>query len=223
MLLLLRLNNLRYFQVFNNTQNCKVKRFLFLLFFISFCKYASGQDIGFHFGVNFSNQSQKNIPKNLPEYKEVSGIRIGVDLIQKISKNLNVMSGIAYNQKGANRDWDFKETGFIFKIRNNLDYIDVPISILVCNTDRKAAPYISFGAYASLLVSGKTPSPSRLDPTEIFRKNDFGIKLCSGLKVDQFWFDISYDLGLANINIAGGEFIIKNKNWGLAIRYFPKF
>ena len=200
-----------------------MKNFFVLFFLIFFYNHSLSQDIGFYLGVNFSNQTQKKIAEDLPDYKSVEGIRIGVEITETISKNLNYRFGVGFSQQGANRDWDFTETGFIYKIRNTLNYIEVPLSLILHNPDRKTTPYISVGSYLSFLISSQFAPPSRLDAWELFTKNDFGIKLGAGLKADQVWFEIGYDFGLSNVCLCNDRFVIKNRNLRLAIRYFPKF
>ncbi len=200
-----------------------MKKFLALFILILFHKLSFSQDIGFHLGVNFANQTQKKVPERLPDYKSVEGIRIGVDLTETISKNLNYSLGVGFSQRGANRDWDFTETTFIYKIRSTLNYIEVPISLIYHNSNKKTTPYISVGSYLSFLISSQLAPPSRLDAWELFNKNDFGIKFGTGLRANQVWFEITYDLGLSNVCLCNDRFIIKNRSLSLTARYFPKF
>ena len=200
-----------------------MKRLLAVLFLIALGKVCSGQDVGFHIGVNFANQVQEQIPNDLPEYGSVGGLRVGVDLNRKLSRNLNFITGLTYNQKGANGNWNFNETGFVYKIRSNLNYLELPVSILLCNTDIIASPFVSVGVYGAWLVSGNFAPPSNRDAKEYIGPYDYGIKLTSGFKLGRFWLVAGYDFGLENVMRYTDRFIIKNRNLNFSVKYFPEF
>jgi len=191
------------------------------------------QDFGFHFGINSSTQLDKDKVQNNSEelnYKSVYGLNIGVDYKTSLSDNLFFLTGLSYHQNGFKNDELKYTNGKYLEKSAKLNYIRVPLNILLDSKKTKIAPNLKFGGYISYLIGGKYNVSNYPNDTPLeneYQNFDYGLTVGFGLKINKFTIDLGYDLGLNNVakkneNQKISETIIKNRSLHLKLIYWIK-
>tara|TARA_R110002153_G_scaffold40396_1_gene115653 strand:+ start:81 stop:710 length:630 start_codon:yes stop_codon:yes gene_type:complete len=209
-----------------------MKKIIFTLI-LSYTSFSYSQDIGFHFGGNLANQLNKNrIQKNSEEfnYKNVFGINIGFDYKKKLSNNRYLLTGLSFIQNGFESDRKNFSDGSTYLAKSaKLNYLSIPLLLLLDSPKTKIGPNLKFGGYISYLVGGdysveNYPYETPLD--EKFQKLDFGLTGGIGIKYNRFTLDFIFNLGLNNIAEDGdNDFIetnIKNRSLNMNLIYWIK-
>jgi hypothetical protein len=209
-----------------------MKKIIFTLI-LSYTSISYSQDIGFHFGGNLANQLNKNRIQNTSEeldYKNVFGINIGFDYKKQLSDNTYLLTGLSFIQNGFESDKkNFSGGSTSLAKAAKLNYLSIPLLLLLDNPKTKIAPNLKLGGYISYLVGGEYsvenyPFETPLD--EEFQKFDYGLTGGIGIKFYKFTLDFIYNLGLNNIAEDGdNNFIqtnIKNRSLNINLVYWLK-
>jgi|TARA_B110000090_G_scaffold97437_1_gene109649 hypothetical protein len=199
-----------------------------LILVILFTTSTYSQNFGFHFGTNLSTQTNKDKLRNNSkenDFKNIFGINIGFDYKNKISNNLYFSTGLNFIQNG------FKQDTKNLTIANSakLNYLNVPITLLMDSPKTKVGPNLKIGGYFSYLIGGEysfVNYPFEETVNENFKKFDFGLTGGIGIKFNRFTLDIFYNLGLNNIAEDGdNDFLqtnIKNRSLNMNLIYWIK-
>ncbi len=209
-----------------------MKRILLVLT-ILITTFSYSQNFGFHFGINSSTQLDKNKVQNNSEeldYKSVYGLNIGFDYKTSLSDNLFFLTGLSYHQNGFKNDALNFTNGNYLEKSAKLNYIKVPLNLLLDNKNTKFGPNLKFGGYISYLVGGEysvSNYPYDTPLADEYQKLDYGITIGIGLKINKFTLDLGYDLGLNNVAKNNesqkiNETIIKNRSLHLKLIYWIK-
>tara|TARA_R110001592_G_scaffold133046_1_gene348168 strand:- start:1062 stop:1460 length:399 start_codon:yes stop_codon:yes gene_type:complete len=110
-----------------------------------------------------------------------------------------------------------------------LNYLNIPITLLLDSEKTKIGPNLKFGGYLSYLIGGKysfIKYPYEESVDKNFKKIDFGLTGGIGIKFNEFTIDFIYKLGLHNIAEDGdNDFLqtnIKNRSLNLNLIYWIK-
>ena len=198
------------------------------IFTILFTTLTYSQNFGFHFGTNLSTQTNKDKLRNNSkenDFSNVFGINVGFDYKNKISNNLYILTGLNFTQNGFKQDTENLTIANTAK----LNYLNIPITLLLDSKKTKIGPNLKFGGYLSYLIGGKysfTKYPFEESIDENFKKIDFGLTGGIGIKVNRFTIDLIYKLGLNNIAEDGdNDFLetnVKNRSLNLNLTYWIK-
>lgn len=207
------------------------KTILILTIFISSLSYS--QNFGFHFGFNSSTQLDKDkVQNNSKElnYKSVYGLNIGFDYKTNLSESLFFLTGISFYQNGFENDELMYPGGRYLAKEAKLNYLKLPLNLLLESQNTKIGPNLKFGGYISYLIGGEYnvsnyPFDTPLDNE--YQNIDYGLTLGIGLKINKFTVDLDYDFGLNNVakkieNHNINETIIRNRSFSLKLIYWLK-
>lgn len=164
--------------------------------------------IGFRIGASFSTAGNDDPMLDACDIR--TGLNIGavVGIPLSDSTPLFLESGLFYVEKGGKNDRALyiedgkKKEG---KVKYNLNYLEIPIVLKYkydIDDDFSVQPFL--GGYVACGVGGKIKNYANRDirasfSGNAFRRFDGGIKLGVGGQYDLFYFELGYDLGLANI------------------------
>ena len=121
-----------------------------------------------------------------------------------------------------------KENNSEYKMKMNLFYIDIPLTAKASFDVGGAKVYGVLGPYLGIGLSGKGKTEysydgeTETDEEEIkwgsnededdLKRLDFGLTMGAGVEINSIIFELSYDLGLANIaTITDDSFTINNR------------
>ena len=130
-----------------------------------------------------------------------TGLNVGFVAGMQVAYNAPVFleSGLFYTEKGGKGYIDAK------KFTYDLNYLEVPIVVkykYYVNNQLSIQPF--FGGFLACGVSGKIKNFVDREVEDSFsgdrfRRFDGGVRLGCGLSVQNIYFDLGYDIGLANI------------------------
>lgn len=158
--------------------------------------------VGFRLGLGVSTVNSD--ASDLDGGTAKTGLNVGVAVGTQLTTAAPLFfeSGLYYTEKGGKGKHDGS------KFTYNLDYLEVP---LLLKYKYQASPDVSIepfmGGYLACGVGGKIKdygnreaySSFDSDETNNFKRFDGGLKLGCGVSFQMLYFDISYDIGLANI------------------------
>lgn len=196
---------------------------------------AGAQTFGIRGGLNLASVLFKDDSGKYSEYSMKAGFHGGLTFQYDFSDAIALETGVMLESKG----WSdkYESSMFVFKIKFNPLYIDVPITI-------KASYALSdnfrmfgvFGPYIGLGVGGKTivkeTPPEHVETERIdikwgntkfedsFQRFDAGLTFGAGVEFGRIQVGVFYDLGLVNIatNKDDGR-IIKNRALKVSMGY----
>lgn len=174
--------------------------------------FAQSSDIGFgaKAGVNISTMTNKIGDKKVSEdAKEKVGYYAGLFVNIPVSESFSVQPEVLYNNVG--QKFDYKALGQTVSIKNNLDYISVPVMAQYNVAEGlyvEAGPQFSFLVNQKLKVSGvdnKTVT-NAVESTlnvenskDAYKTFDLGLGLGAGYKVyKNIGVNARYVVGLTN-------------------------
>ncbi|MBQ1882073.1 MAG: PorT family protein [Bacteroidales bacterium] len=163
--------------------------------------YRGGTYIGFRFGLNATEVSSQ------ATYLETSsprcGLYAGVMLGQQVTPSVPLFleSGLSYSEKGGKSDYggDFSY---------NLNYLEVPFNfkymIDIPGPGMSIQPFI--GPYVAIGVGGYVKDFGAREAYHSFGSEDYqfkrfdaGLKIGCGFSIQNFYAEMNYNAGLANI------------------------
>jgi Outer membrane protein beta-barrel domain len=188
-----------------------------LLIIIFSCSNVKSQSwsLGVEAGVNLANVTGSFDPDQSPDSR--TGIIVGGIVVSKISKTLDIVSGIRYVGKGYTDPTSSSGDKDI-----NLDYIEFPFLLKVNLISSEVNPYLAGGYTLGVNVSAKAESGGA--STDI--KKDI-VPLESGFLIGggvdykvaattKLFIQIAYYLGVTNFNQKVGS-LVTTENYGVQI------
>lgn len=131
----------------------------------------------------------------------MSGLNIGAVIGTQLSYTTPIFfeSGLYYVEKGGKGTYNSK------KFTYDLNYLEVPLLVkykYYFNQDAALQPF--FGGYLACGVGGKIKNFGDREAEDSFSDDNFkrfdgGLRLGCGLSFQNFYFELAYDIGLANI------------------------
>ena len=183
-------------------------------------------------GVNFQNLNGKDVDGDKMNNKIKTGFVGGVNAQIPIATDFYIQPGVEYNMKGAkSQDGDTKI---------NLNYIDVPVSLVYKpmlgngNLILGFGPYVGFGIGGKIKTDGGGEGDVKFKKevtlseytsgTAYFKPLDAGANAFVGYEKSKLSFQLFTQLGLTNITpkITGftdDNSSVKNTGFGLAVGY----
>lgn len=163
------------------------------------CCKAGNAYYGLRIGPSFSTVNSDD--KTLDGGDSQTGLNVGLVAGLPLSKTipLYIETGVMYNEKGGKKDIGGK------KMTYDLNYIEVPIvAKYIYSTDGHFSIQPFFGGYLACGVGGKIKNYGNREAQnsfseDTFKRFDGGLRVGCGLAYDLIYFDVSYDIGLANI------------------------
>lgn len=155
---------------------------------------------GFRIGPSFSTVSSDD--SRLDGGDSQTGLNVGalVGIPLSASIPLYIEPGLFYTEKGGK-----KKLADGKKMTYDLNYLEMPVVLkYIYSVDSHFSIQPLFGGYLAYGVSGKMKNYGNREAQdsfsdENFRRFDGGLRVGCGLAYDLFYFDVSYDIGLANI------------------------
>ncbi len=183
-------------------------------------------------GLNFANILEKDEDEIYSDdFKSSGGTHIGISLDFSPASKVSWEMGVLYSTRGAkyiSDDWDYTET---VKSR----YIDVPMMLKISTPiDSAFKWYAGFGPYIAYGIGGTVVTEYDDDDdkdTEVIKWGDrkfkddlkpldYGAVFGGGIEYKKFLFEMSYNLGFANISpYQEDEYQIKNRLFKISIGY----
>lgn len=152
---------------------------------------------GFRIGPSFTTISTDE--KDF-DFSAKTGLNFGVVAGFGLSNSIPLFleTGLYYNEKGGKADIGRTD------IKYRLNYLEVPFAfkyMYELDDEISIQPYL--GAYIAYGISGKIKDYDALTSESsyknMFHHFDAGMKIGCGMQYDMFYFELNYDLGLANI------------------------
>jgi hypothetical protein len=182
---------------------------------IAFCGAANAQ-FGITGGGNLSKYKYQSAADRLAIFSWNAGLFYR---IKSKASNLVVQPALLYTGKGAEKFTDIDPNEPIEKYKNHTNYLELSMPIIYSapvtdNGDIRVD--FGIGPYAAYLVSAKYTAVPYDGPettadykignktTDDFKSSDAGLSFLMGLKLAGFSMNMQYDLGLSNVNPAGG-------------------
>jgi hypothetical protein len=130
-----------------------------------------------------------------------SGLNLGAVVGTQLSPYTPIYleGGLFYVEKGGKGDYNNENFTY------DLNYLEIPVVVkykYYFNEDAAIQPF--FGGFLSCGVGGNIKNYDKREATssfsdDYFRRFDGGIRLGCGVSFQNFYMDLSYDIGLANI------------------------
>lgn len=160
---------------------------------------------GIRIGPSFS--TVRSDDKTLDGGDSQTGLNIGALVGVPLSSSvpLYMELGLSYIEKGGKKNIVVNNYGDKKKMTYDLNYLEVPITLkYIYNIDNHFSIQPLFGGYLAVGVGGKIKNYGVREAQssfsdEAFERFDGGLRVGCGVAYDLFYFDISYDIGLANI------------------------
>lgn len=152
---------------------------------------------GFRIGPSFTTISTDE--KGF-DFSAKTGLNFGVAAGFSLSNSLPVFleTGLYYNEKGGKANIGRTD------IKYRLNYLEIPFTFKYkyeLDDEISVQPYL--GAYIAYGISGKIKDYDALTSESsyknMFHHFDAGMKIGCGMQYDMLYFELNYDLGLANI------------------------
>ena len=174
-------------------------------------RYCS-HDLGFgageaYFGVRIgpSFSTVNSDDKRLDGGESQTGLNVGALVGVPLSRTvpLYMELGLSYIEKGGKKY--YTEGGDRKKMTYDLNYVEVPLTLkYIHNFDDHFSIQPLFGGYLAVGVGGKMKNFGNREAQNSFSEDNFerfdgGLRVGCGVAYDLFYFDVSYDIGLANI------------------------
>lgn len=185
---------------------------VFIVFTMATASYA--QTFGVKAGLNLSNMEIKGDDfSDFDDSKMIPGFHLGGIVEFPISDIFSFETGLLLSTKGFKLNE--KENNSEYKIKMNSFYLDIPLTAKASFDVGDAKVYGVLGPYLGIGLSGKIKSEysyegeTETDEEEIkwgsdededdLKRLDFGLTMGAGVEINSIIFELSYDLGLANI------------------------
>ena len=186
---------------------------------------------GLKAGVNFQNLNGKDLDGDKMNNKIKTGFVAGVNAQIPIATDFYIQPGVEYAMKGAKTDDG---------VRININYIDVPVSLVYKPMLGSGNLILGFGPYVGFGIGGKVEDTdgeesdvkfkkevtiSELSSgTTYFKPMDAGANIFAGYEMRKLSFQLFTQLGLTKVlpKIQGfdeGNSSLKNTGFGLAVGY----
>lgn len=134
-----------------------MKNLLILSIFIAFCFQLEAQwSIGLGIGANKSiiRDYQTYSGKVFIDDEMLSGYSYQLIIDRKISKYLNISSGLSYTGKGMERHVNDLACGTTGMNRTRMNYFELPVDFVFAASKTKFSPYIAVGSTLAYWSSG---------------------------------------------------------------------
>lgn len=195
-----------------------------------FCLQAQAQTFEIKGGLTLANVSANMGDLASIDYKWNAGFHIGTFIDVPFNDLLSLEPGLLFSTKGMRYDEELE--GVKMKAVTNMYYLNIPVALKITENlgfgfkvYGLAGPYLGFGlfgknTYEALGVKTKEDIKWGSGENDDFRTIDYGLTFGGGLEVNSIQFEISYDLGLANIAAdQSNDLSIKNKVLRFTIGY----
>ena len=165
------------------------------------------------------------------DYKASGSTHFGISLDFSPQSRVSWEVGILYSTRGSkyiNDDWDYTQT---LKSR----YIDIPMILKIStpiDSNFKwyagAGPYLAYGIGGTIVTEWDDFDDKDTDVIkwgdrkhdDHYKPLDYGLVIAGGLEYKKFLFEMSYNLGLANISpYTEDDYQIKNRLFKISIGY----
>ena len=211
------------------------KKLLLVVIVLTMVTESYAQTFGVKAGLNLSNMViEADEMFDYEDLKMNPGFHIGGILGFPISDMFSFETGLLLSTKGFKLNE--KENSYEYKNKMNLFYLDIPLTAKASFDVGDAKVYGVLGPYFGIGLSGKTKSEySYEDETETdeeevkwgsdededdLKRLDFGLTMGAGVEINSIIFELSYDLGLANIvTIPDDSFTINNRVLKISVGY----
>lgn len=165
--------------------------------------YQRGTYFGLRLGVNASTMRFKGT-SGLADARSIARFNLGLVCGQKLGNGLPFFfeTGLLYTEKGT----EISATNEIGKRRHLMRYLEIPFvikyKIETYVDDLNIQPF--FGGFIAAGIAGKSKNYDTRTKTspfgnERFKRFDSGIRLGCGMAFQNFYLEMSYDIGLFNI------------------------
>lgn len=183
-------------------------------------------------GVNFQNLTGKNIDGNKMNNKLKTGFVVGVNAQIPIATDFYIQPGVEFSKKGTESQNE--------NTKVNLNYIDVPVSLVYKPMLGNGKLILGFGPYVGFGIGGKVDNDGSDDAdvkfekevtlteymsgTAYFKPMDAGANIFAGYEKAKLSFQLFTQLGLTNITpkikgYTNDNSSVKNTGFGLAVGY----
>lgn len=181
---------------------------------------------------------EDNNAKYINNYKINTGFNFGLTASIPFNEFFSFESGLLLTTKGSNDELE-KTNGFKFNKKLDTYYLDIPLLLKVYpNLGDKLKLYGTVGPYIGVGLFGKTNTTvvflGNME-TEVIEKViewgndqiqhdlkrlDIGLTFGTGIDIDPFLVEISYDMGLSNISAYQDDGrTLKNRVFKISIGY----
>ncbi len=206
---------------------------MFIVITMATASYA--QTFGVKAGLNLSNMSITNDDgwTDFDDTKMNPGFHLGGIVEFPISEMFSFDTGLLLSTKGFKINE--KEDNYEDNIKMNLFYLDIPLTAKASFDMGSTKIYGVLGPYLGIGLNGKIKyeygymGDTETDEVEIkwgsgdeddLKRLDFGLTMGAGLEINSIIFELSYDLGLANIvTISDDSFTINNRVLKISVGY----
>ncbi len=155
---------------------------------------------GLRIGPSFSFVSSDDTNLNGGNWKTGLNVGVAAGIPLSYSQPLYLEPGIYYTEKGGQKNLENGK-----KMTYSLNYVEIPVVLKYkYNVSRDFSIQPEFGGYFGVGVGGKIKNYKDRDVEDSFSDNKFkrtdaGLRFGCGAAYDLFYFEVVYDLGLANI------------------------
>ncbi len=171
-----------------------------------------GQFAYFRGGLNLSNMLSRNDEETFSEdFKMNPGFHVGTGLDYPLTDMVSVESGLFVNTKGYRIKKE--DSGAKVNGKLNLYYLDLPVSVKGnFSLDENAKAFLAAGPYIGLGIIGRTrftieyQGETNTEKENVewgddgIKRLDYGLTVGTGMEVENIYFGVSYDYGLANLS-----------------------
>jgi len=208
----------------------KTKLFLTLAILLFSSSLVMSQGIGILGGVNLYNLTGKNYDGDKLEFDLKVGFHVGVNVQIPIAPEFYFQPGLLFTTKGG-KNTEGEET-----LTVNLNYLELPLSLVYKGSLGSGYVYLGFGPYLGYGIGGKIKEGD--DELDIKFKNkvtaddeealylkplDIGGNVFAGYECKRGIFvQLNTQLGLIDLNPEyegedPGESLVKNTGFGLSV------
>jgi outer membrane protein W len=207
-----------------------VKLFVVVIAFTMITDELLAQNFGLRGGLNLADMLLK-VEDVSYDAKMVPGFHIGVTAEFPISKILSFETGLLLSTKGSKISE--KDVNYEFEEKDNLLYLDIPLTGKARFDVGGVNIYSVFGPYVGMGLSGKYKVKEKESGVTVtyeddiewgsdgdYKRLDFGLTLGAGVEISSIQIGLTYNLGLANISpYTEGGTKVQNRVLGISVGY----
>ncbi len=187
-------------------------KLLFVAVILTVTAESYAQTFGLRAGVNFANMLVKDEDETYSEdFKMNPGFHIGPTAEFPINDIFSFETGLIASTKGFKIDES--ESGFDYKLKANLIYLDIPLTAKASYDVNFGKIYGAVGPYLGMGLIGKYKSEmsfggeTETDTEDVewgsgedadLKRLDYGLTVGAGVEINGIQVGLSYGLGLAN-------------------------
>lgn len=200
-------------------------RVLFSLTFLTVLLFAGsllaqGSNIGIRGGLNIANLGGSDVENT----DSKTGVNFGGFFHYAINEIFSIQPEVLYSAKGAKAK--FVEDGVTVDAKLNLNYIDIPVLLVVNLPVENASikPHLIVGPHMGILLSAKVKGEAggfsgEVDVKDVYKSTDFGAVVGAGIGIpvgnNMLNFDFRYHQGLTSIDDSGEDLDEKNRGFSI--------